>query len=373
MKILAPSIIDPAIFKGGASTASSGLLSLLSESPLGAEITLLPSRVTERAWRHRWRRFSSVVEAQFSALPSKALFHRTPSLAARFRREFETGKYDLVLINGSDLMWIQDLVDDRLPTVVVAHNLEHELFQRQLDTIGMSGALKWAFRGDLQKLEDMELKGFQRASGVIFLSSSEQQRMGQRLAPLNSICIPPVFSSTVAPRDRTPGEVLELGFLANLDWWPNAHCLDWFLDNVLPRCSSQVRLQVFGVGSDRLAARPGVDLVGHGYVPDIQTVWDACDVMVSPVLQGGGVNIKLAEAIYNGIPVVASPFSIDGLPVREGPGLKVVETADDWVACLDSPELREFIRHGVPESARSVFCAEAQRERLQAFVKAIGG
>ena len=49
-----------------------------------------------------------------------------------------------------------------------------------------------------------------------------------------------------------------------------------------------------------------------GYVPDIQTFWSSIDVFVAPILSGSGINVKVCEALANGVPVVALPHAVRG-------------------------------------------------------------
>ena len=125
MKILVPSIIDPQSFRGGARAATLGLLRVLKSEPLLAEIDLLTANIKSGSMAHRVRRFASIVHSMFSTLPSKAIFHRTREFRTRLLRVLSEKDYDVVLINGSDLIWVLDLVESRIPTVVLAHNLEY--------------------------------------------------------------------------------------------------------------------------------------------------------------------------------------------------------------------------------------------------------
>ncbi len=364
-----PSIIDPAIFRGGASTATRGMISVLEAEPLAAEIDLLASEISSDGILHSIRRVSSVARSMFSPLSSKALFHYSRDFRMRVREALASNAYDLVLVNGSDLLWVLNLVNGKLPVVVWAHNLEYELYARQLDTVRLPAVARSVLKSDLNKLKNYEMEGMARADGLVFLSASEADRMQSQLGNSRILCVPPLFTylPRVRRRPRDPGKIIELGFLANLDWWPNADALSWFLEEILPHCGPGVRLKLFGVGSENYRSPPTAPVIGYGYVSDIATVWNYCDVMICPIRKGGGVNIKLAEAIYNGMPVLATPFATDGLPLDAGPALAIAETADQWIEILSSPKLHDLAAAEVPAHQRGKFASTSQTVAIHEF------
>jgi glycosyltransferase involved in cell wall biosynthesis len=360
MRILMPSIIDPATFRGGAGTATRSMLSILEAEPLAAQVDLIPSDISNNSILHAMRRITSLARSMYSPLSSKTLFHYTHTFQSRVRKALATNAYDLVLVNGSDLLWVLDLVDSKLPVVVWAHNLEHELFARQLDSVRLPALMRSVFMSDLHKLEDYEMQGLTRATGTIFISSIEADRMSSHLGSSRVLCVPPLFVHSPEPERRLRGSTgrIELGFLANLAWWPNRDGLNWFLEKVLPHCGAGVRLNLFGVGSEKYNSMQSASVVGHGYVPDIQSVWNSCDVMICPIRNGGGVNIKLAEAIYNAMPVLATPFAVGGLPLDTCSAVVIAESSDEWVEILCSQVLLDDLASAeVTSEQRDQFAA----------------
>ena len=91
----------------------------------------------------------------------------------------------------------------------------------------------------------------------------------------------------------------------------------------------------------RLASRPGIEV--HGDVDDLGPYLGRARVAIAPMASGSGVPIKILEAMAAGEPVVAEPWSADGL---EDPS--AVAVADGEAAWVDV-----LIRLlGDPESAR---------------------
>jgi glycosyltransferase involved in cell wall biosynthesis len=75
----------------------------------------------------------------------------------------------------------------------------------------------------------------------------------------------------------------------------------------------------------RLARRhPGVHVLG--YVADPTPWWTNAAVLVVPLLSGGGVRVKILEAMAMGLPVVSTSIGCEGLAVRDGEHLLVADT-----------------------------------------------
>jgi len=99
------------------------------------------------------------------------------------------------------------------------------------------------------------------------------------------------------------------------------------------------------VGADPPAAlralgRPGIAVTGR--VPDAQVHVERAAVVVAPLRLGGGVRVKVLDALAAGKPLVATARALAGLDLTPGEHALVGETdaelADALVALLDDPE-----------------------------------
>ena len=260
----------------------------------------------------------------------------------------------------------------RVPRVLVAHNIEHELYAAQIETLAPGWRLaRQALARDLSRLRAFELAGWRDIGNVIFVSSADAET-AERLCPgLNALVVPPVFDYPPRRRALPPEDpaTLEIGFLANFDWWPNRHGLSWFLDRVFPAIADRTRLHVFGSNSRSAPNRQHI--VRHGFVERLEQVWDRCDLMICPVSKGGGVSIKVAEAVYNGMPILSTSFGARGLPLQPDPGVVCLDDAGEWIRFLSSPAARSLRTHRVSESCAVPFQVETNTGELHRFLEGI--
>ena len=152
------------------------------------------------------------------------------------------------------------------------------------------------------------------------------------------------------------GDVPWLYFLGAHNYQPNSDAVKYILDEIVPR------LDAIGFKYELLLAGKGLsedlqDRINHlpngrylGFVPDLNDFLNACDIMLNPVMTGGGIKTKAVEALgYNKI-VVSSVAGAAGLmPSVSGNNLHI--TADyDWDAFANKIIEAASVKPSVPHS-----------------------
>ncbi len=327
-----------------------------------------------------WRRSApakaiSLLRSLISPLPAKACHFSSRRFARRLARRLAARRFSAVLITGIDMLWCADL----LPTagccrIYIAHNVEHELYAAQTEKLRRLPVIgSWTQR-DLDKLRRYELAGMAKMDRIITISTEDEARF-RRLLPHSVLCtIPPVFGCQPArtcPRPLSSAAPIRIAFLANLEWWPNQEAIAWFLTKVWRRLDTAARqrleLHLYGAGSKRLH-EPVNGVHGHGFLPDLTPVWRQNHIMVQPIVCGGGVNIKVAEALHHRMPTLATPLALRGLPVIDDPALVVLEDAVAWREFLAGEGVARLAGRIVRLENARLFDPTHNQERLGQFL-----
>ena len=94
---------------------------------------------------------------------------------------------------------------------------------------------------------------------------------------------------------------------------PNVHGIDWFIKEVYPNLRNKVDLIVAGRGMDKLSENHyPKEVIIKGYIESIEELYRDADIVVSPIFEGGGMKVKVAEAMAFGKIVVGSNESYEG-------------------------------------------------------------
>jgi len=362
-----PSIVDPAEARGGAWTVTRGLIKAIHLAVPRAEIDCVAVPTRSRAG-HAVRQLTSVARSIAGGeLPAKAFFTRSKEFRRRLRVALAKRGPDLVIVNGSDLLWVLSELPEAVPVVVVAQNIEQELYARQIARSRFASLLD----SDLQKLRAYEWSGMKKAGRVIFLSDEDRAFAMKACGGIDAVVTPPIFDYEPAPRVESVNGRLRVGMFADFTWWPNRVSLEWFLKDVWESTSGNLELHLMGYGSDG-AARGVQRVISHGFVHNQRDAFAMCDLMIAPIVEGAGVKVKVAEALFNRLPIVATTFATRGLPPIATSCVRICDTADEWIAFLNSDAAKDYASHPVPIEAAECFSTRGAADLLRRFLSQPG-
>jgi glycosyltransferase involved in cell wall biosynthesis len=155
-------------------------------------------------------------------------------------------------------------------------------------------------------------------------------------------------------------------FVGNFTHPPNVDAALWLMGSIFPRISAArpgVRLSIVGPNATaemRAMAGQHVSLVGR--VDAVTPFLDAASVVVAPLRIGGGMRVKVMEALASGKATVATSLAAEGLDVTSGEQLLLADHEDHFAASvvrlLDAPAERQRLgrRAGQWASSLSGWC-----------------
>jgi glycosyltransferase involved in cell wall biosynthesis len=154
-------------------------------------------------------------------------------------------------------------------------------------------------------------------------------------------------------RNAYPDTILSM---ATMFWPPNVDGVLWFAREVWPLVKQVVpNARVALVGArppaavQRLAADPAIEV--PGYVADPRPYFARTAALIVPVHAGGGMRVKILEALARGLPIVSTTIGYEGIDVVPGQHLLVGDNpttfAGALIQLLRRPELgRQLAEQG---------------------------
>lgn len=159
----------------------------------------------------------------------------------------------------------------------------------------------------------------------------------------------------------------ELLFVGNFVHPPNVDAAEWLAREILPlarvRCP-QLSLQLVG---DNVPARVRglasgfVNVVGR--VADVRTYYDRAAVVVAPLRAGGGMRVKVLEALAAGKAVVATRLAAAGLGVDDGEQVMLADSAEPFAAAVVDLVADPVRRAALAGRARAWACVNLGPDR----------
>jgi hypothetical protein len=376
-----PSIIDPMQHQGGAGRVTRSLLKILEKSPINASIeyVVTPNHFTKNPKLHKLRQITSLVKSFFSELPAKAIFTYSHQFLQTIKNKLAKTKFDLIIINGSDLMWLAPYLPSHIPVILIAHNIEHQLFLSQINSLNPPPILRQILLKDYQHLKNYEMEGISQIKNIICVSHDDHEFISdyftQQLSgdqQLQLFTIYPLFDYPIIDhfRNHLSTEFIDIGFMGNFTWWPNSHGLKWFLHKVFPHTKQTIRLHIFGEQPINIC-QPSERIFNHGFLPNIQDVWSQIDMMICPIFAGGGVNVKFAETIYNRVPLLASTFARRGFLLPSDPNITLLDEPQEWINFLNGINAQQLRQQKIDLHLSQLFSLELHTKSAQNFIEQI--
>jgi polysaccharide biosynthesis protein PslH len=202
---------------------------------------------------------------------------------------------------------------------------------------------RWLLGREVRIMRKLEGSACRRARVVLAVSEHDRQALYEVAGTSAKIEIVPItvdaerFTAVWEARDPQPNRIFTIG---TMFWPPNSEGVIWWLREGY----EQLRTVCPDVIYDIVGARPPQTLQAlseqftgvhvHGYVADVEPYWRTSILLAVPLLSGGGVRVKILEAMAMGLPVVSTTVGCEGLEVQDGVHLLIADTPNGFAqAC----------------------------------------
>ena len=129
-------------------------------------------------------------------------------------------------------------------------------------------------------------------------------------------------------------------FIGSLDYMPNQEGLIWFVEKVWKRYFHNTDGVAFHIAGRNAPGKlkkylknQPVNFIGE--VDNASHFMQEGGIMVAPVFSGGGIRVKIIEAMANGIPVVSTTIGAEGLDVTNNENIMVADTPEKFAESVN--------------------------------------
>jgi glycosyltransferase involved in cell wall biosynthesis len=174
----------------------------------------------------------------------------------------------------------------------------------------------------------------------------------------------------------------ELLFVGSFRHFPNVRAFEFLVEEVWPRLRRRdARLTVVAGPQPELywtARELDGRITVHGYVADVQPLYERATLVVIPTVVSAGTNLKALEAMASARAMVSTPSGVAGLGLEHGESVWIAETAEEFAAgierLLEDAELRRKIARAARRRAEEEYSWEAiARKQAELWESLCGG
>jgi glycosyltransferase involved in cell wall biosynthesis len=220
--------------------------------------------------------------------------------------------------------------------VLDAHNALWLLYRRLAQTM-RPGPRQWLLERDWRLLKAYEGRVCREFDGVLAVSDEDKAALEAAMGGASDIAVIPIAVDTddepPVARKADADHILHIG---TMYWPPNIDGVLWFIREVFPL----IRAQRPETTLDVVGARPPQEIVAlsgdgtginvTGYVADPKPYLEQTGVMIVPLRAGGGMRVKILNALSRGLPLVSTTLGCEGIAVEAGRHLLIADTPDDF-------------------------------------------
>ncbi|HEX2188911.1 MAG TPA: glycosyltransferase [Longimicrobiaceae bacterium] len=282
-----------------------------------------------------WPRALAVLGGVAEGMPLWVAARRSADFARRVRELAAVWRPEVLQAEFTAMgQYLGAVEDRRVRRVVTVHEPgAPAAWERVLAAGGWERAF---WRADARRWERFEAETLHRADAAVVYTGRDRAET-ERVAPgTPAVRIPLAVPVPGRASDPLGGDPPALLFVGSFVHPPNLDAALHLVRDLFPRLRARFpALELFLVGDGppdalRAAAGPGVTVTG--WVPELAPYLDRASLVVAPVRRGGGMRVKVAEALAAGKATVGSALAFEGLDVQSGTHALVASAAEDFVA-----------------------------------------
>ncbi|HEX7155301.1 MAG TPA: glycosyltransferase family 4 protein [Thermoanaerobaculia bacterium] len=276
----------------------------------------------------------------------------SPRFADALRELLRTGRFDVVQIESPFLLPYLPLIrESNAVSVLRSLNVEFRIWE-QLAARERNFVKRIARLAIARSLRRYEIGTLDACDALVPITEDDAREF-RALGCTRPMHVLP-GGVELEPLDRSSERPSAVGFLGSLDYRPNQEAALWIAEELQPRIVV-AELHVGGSNAPAwLRARLGGTFVPE--VPDAAAFLRSMTVVVSPLFAGGGMRIKILEAMALGKAVVSTTIGASGLDVTHGENIVIADDAASFAAAV-----QELLR----EPSRAVAIGDAGRRFVE--------
>lgn len=283
--------------------------------------------------------------------------YHSPMMQQAIDRHLESGQYDLVIVEFSQMGYYQFNTD--VPTYVDQHNVEYEIMLRtfQSERNPLRKLLAWS---EWRKYRHHEIENCRKFTACLTTSARDAEILQQRAPEMQCHVVPNGVDSEFFSKRETQIDPNLILFTGTISYYPNTEGVIYFAQNIWPLIKEAHPDASFCIAGK--APPPEVCKLAQqdnsievtGSVDDMRDYYAKASVVAVPLRIGGGTRLKILEAMAMEKAVISTSLGAEGIDVTDGKNILLRDTPQDFA-----------------DAVVATMKNEAERQRLEAAGRAL--
>ena len=229
-----------------------------------------------------------------------------------------------------------------------------------------------------EAMKTVELAAISSVDATTVVSSEELNQL-QSLVPTSKVFTLP-FSLTIRGTEAGFNDRRDIVFVGGFQHLPNVDAVQYFVNSIMPL----LREKLPGVCFYVVGSKPPKeiqdlatgDIIVKGYIEDLEPLLDQIRINIAPLRYGAGIKGKVANAMTQGLPTVATSIANEGMPLIDGKHILVADSAEAFsnavVRLYEDELLWKHLSDNGLNFAEHEWGGEAAWNKLNAILTGLG-
>ena len=296
------------------------------------------------------------------------------NVCEKIKLEIKDNKFDVIifesLFSTIYLNEIREIFTGKIITRI--HNIEADIWKDYWKN--EVSFLKKLFLQKLQKdLEKYEIETFKKVDGIIAISNDDKKSVLDLDIKTNVITVPVAINGIQNHNSYTNTSVFHLGAM---DWQPNKEAVERLvaIHTEANLKQSSFNLVIAGKNAETFKVSSSSELIENiGFIEDLDTFTKEAGILVSPIISGSGVRIKILEMMGKGIPVITSETGAKGINHQNSECLMIATDNNDFIEKIklvrENLELRKKLGQNAIDYIQKYHSIEEITKSLREFIQ----
>lgn len=279
-----------------------------------------------------------------------------------------SSKYDYIVCDSLfAAAQLSHFKQEELPPVIIrSHNVESEIWK--LHATLETSVLKRFYLRKLEKsLRKEEIEILNKASALWAISEEDKNWMLQNTRQKN-ICLLPVSVDLHPefPVDYNKNSFFHLG---SMDWKPNQEAVQFLVQKIWKDSRlAPLKLFIAGSKSEHFKFYNTDSIEVLGWVKNSNEFMSQAGTLVTPIISGSGIRIKLLEAMALGIPCITTKLGAAGIDCEKA-GIQLADSPESFIQIILKFHENAALRQEVGEKSRDYISKVHSFENCIAVMK----
>jgi len=276
----------------------------------------------------RWARLARVGSSPLFGMPTWAAWWRVPEYKECIAEVVASWRPDIVQFEYTIMgQYASDLLHCSAPKVLVEYDADPSFPNGGLLWTVLSRVDRWAWRRYRARV-------VRHMAAVVVFTEKDRAAILPMAEGKPVVTIPIAATIPASPASAVGALRPSLLFVGSFNHAPNTDAAIRLVTRIVPLVRMEepdAKLMLVGTNPPPALRRhvgAGVELAET--VPDVAPYLEAASVVVVPLRAGGGMRVKVLDALAAGKALVASRLAVEGLDLREGVECCLAETDEEF-------------------------------------------